>query len=113
MRYQSLDSIPKTPTSRNPKVLKQTMLQKGEIQNLANFSKVVFKPKQEDPEHSHKEITEIIFILEGRGIITIDNKEYKLKPNIFIIINPYEKHKLSNNNNQDLILLALAITTTQ
>lgn len=110
MRFHIVDTILKTPISRNPKVLKQTIIHKGEIKNIANFSKVVFKPTQNDPEHFHEDIIEIIYILKGTGKLLIDDKIKKLKPNTVVIIYPNESHSIINNSLTDLELIAIAIS---
>jgi len=49
-----------------------------------------------DLYHTHKEITEVLFILEGRVLVKIlknaDTKEYIINKNKVIIFSPGEKH---------------------
>lgn len=46
--------------------------------------------------HLHNEI-EIIYVKDGSSILTVDNKQYTLKPNSLSIVSPNQVHKYTDN----------------
>ena len=44
------------------------------------------------PRHHHEKAAEILYFLKGRGIFTIDGKEYKIGPHMAIYIPPLTDH---------------------
>jgi mannose-6-phosphate isomerase-like protein (cupin superfamily) len=47
--------------------------------------------------HYHKKTTEIYYILEGNGILEIDDDEIKLKKGISVLIKPGCRHRAIGN----------------
>lgn len=47
----------------------------------------------EDGIHQHKEM-EILFVLQGRCAVFMNNKNFILKPEDFVVFNPFESHQL-------------------
>ncbi|MBU0578753.1 cupin domain-containing protein [Patescibacteria group bacterium] len=50
------------------------------------------KIRQNEKIHFHKKKTEFFFVLKGRGTATIDNKETKIRPGSFLVIQPKQIH---------------------
>ena len=57
-------------------------------------------------EHYHKVTEEFYFILSGTGLMKINDEEEQVHPGDTVIILPGMRHKISNNGNTPLVLLA-------
>jgi mannose-6-phosphate isomerase-like protein (cupin superfamily) len=57
-------------------------------------------------EHYHKLTEEFYFILSGTGLMKINDEEEQVHPGDTVIILPGMRHKISNNGNIPLVLLA-------
>ena len=53
--------------------------------------------KLDSQKHYHKKMTEVYYILEGTGIMELDEKTIQLEPDMSILIRPGCKHRASGN----------------
>lgn len=53
--------------------------------------------------------TQLFFVLDGKGTLTIDDVNYGLKPNSFIVINSHVKHRIQSDPSSRLEYYACAI----
>lgn len=58
------------------------------------------------PRHTHDNEHEI-FVLEGKGILFYQGKEYPLKPGTFAYVEPSSLHQFINDGDGDLVFLCL------
>lgn len=49
---------------------------------------------QNEKVHFHKKKTEFFFVLKGRGMATIDNKETKIRRGSLLVIQPKQVHHI-------------------
>ncbi len=68
------------------------------------FRKRVLKPGAAIGYHLQKE-DEIYYVLSGRGLMTIDGKEFEVSPGSAILTRPGSSHGLKQSGNADLVLL--------
>ncbi|MBI2022789.1 cupin domain-containing protein [Candidatus Daviesbacteria bacterium] len=109
MKLISLKNLPNEPVSHNPQILKKVILKKGLIPKLTNFSQATFKPGQIAPSHAHLDMYEVFFVTVGSGIIKINQKEYKLKKGVCVLVDPDETHEIVNSGLKDLVLTYFGI----
>lgn len=101
--------------------------QKGEIARKKDYSKrVIFKPQdfletghqlQEvtiPPQttqraHLHRQQTEAYFILSGKAVLTVSDKDYPANPGDAFIIFPNEVHSFANNSNRPFKLVVFKL----
>ena len=62
----------------------------------------VFNQYTEQNRHYHKEGTEIYIVMEGRFIIEIEGKTYRLVSEDLIIVPPLSVHQVINKRNKYL-----------
>jgi len=60
-------------------------------------------------EHSHQKVEHVYWGHEGSGIVTAENKDYKLEPEVAIYIPAGCKHKIVNNTSKDLYYLVVNV----
>ena len=51
--------------------------------------------------HTHNAF-ELLFVLDGKGILSLQNETIKLMPGSLILINPYEPHEIQTGNDSVL-----------
>lgn len=109
MKIAQLNTLPPQTVSHNPEITKKVMLAKGDLPHLTNFSQAVFAPGQVASAHAHRDMSEVFFVSEGKGMITIDEREYELSPGICIAVEAGETHEVSNTGTKNLILTYFGI----
>ena len=80
------------------------MLRDGEIPNLTSFSQARFKPGQIAGAHAHENMYEIFLVEEGEGIIRVEDKEYPIKKDVCVVVEPGEVHDIINTVSEELVL---------
>jgi quercetin dioxygenase-like cupin family protein len=80
----------------------------AKLQNSQDMTlgKCVIKPGCENPMHSHPNCSEILVVMQGTILHTIeDGKEVELKPGDTITLPPNLPHKARNTSDDDAVLL--------
>jgi len=79
-----------------------------EIFGAENFAMRRFriKPGGEIPKHHHHWEHEL-YVLEGKGIIGVDDKEYEISKNMFAYVPPDHIHWYKNPYNEDFVFLCI------
>ncbi|NCO74732.1 MAG: cupin domain-containing protein [Cyanobacteria bacterium] len=104
MKYISLNKLPIKSVSHNVNIKKKTILKKGNIPHLTNFSQAVFTSGQIANIHSHNDMWEVFFVQSGSGIIKVNGSEYLLVKDVCVMVEPKESHEIINNGKDDLII---------
>lgn len=111
MKLIRLKDLPETGASDNPEVIKKVILSKGLMPGLMMFSRCFFKSGQETFKHKHPTMFETYYVLEGEGIVNINGKDYTMKPDDCIVIEPGEEHFVKNPGPGPLSYLYFGIAT--
>ena len=69
--------------------------------------KIYVKPNGKLSLQSHQHRSEVWIVAEGIAEVTIDKKIVNLKPNQSIFIEKNTKHRLTNNQNNNLIIIEI------
>ncbi|VAX11220.1 hypothetical protein MNBD_GAMMA25-1680 [hydrothermal vent metagenome] len=109
MKITSLKILDKVAVSHNPAIKKQIMLANGELPNIINFSRAVFPPGEIAGAHQHDDMSEIFFVLSGKGMITIDGVAHTLETGICVAVEAGEMHEVKNTGRDDLVLSYFAV----
>jgi mannose-6-phosphate isomerase-like protein (cupin superfamily) len=59
--------------------------------------------------HKHGDDEEVYIILEGNGLMKVDNEEKIVSSGDAIINKPYSSHGLTNNSNHDLKIIVFEV----
>jgi mannose-6-phosphate isomerase-like protein (cupin superfamily) len=70
-------------------------------------------PDTAEQLHYHEKATQLFFILKGRALMTIDGVESTLKPEQGIMINPGQRHFISNKDQADLEFILYSYPSTK
>ena len=105
----SISSIPLTEVSHAPGVMKQVILANGRVPSLTNFSRAMLSSGQETEPHTHKDMSEVFFVVEGAGVFYIDNTPIDATVGDCVLIEPGEQHHIKNAAKEPLVLLYFGI----
>lgn len=74
-----------------------------------SLARVTIPPGNASVPHFHKESEESYLILSGIATMLINEDTFKLDPGEAVLIEPFEVHQISNQENQDLVFLAVCV----
>ena len=67
---------------------------------------VRIKPREEAASHFHSKQTEIFYFLNSNGFFVVDGVRIDPKPGDIIVVEPDEKHIVTNNTESDFLYIA-------
>lgn len=70
---------------------------------------LLYAPGQTTPEHTHQDMDEVFYVVEGEGLLTINGKEFELREKDIILSPRGEGHGFYNTNSKNLIVLQIKI----
>ncbi len=71
----------------------------------ALFQVVKFQPQTSIKPHVHKKTVEVFYVKSGTGIIKMNNKEFRCKPDDFFLCEPGDVHEFINDTNEEFVIL--------
>lgn len=109
MKRFSTSDCPWESSSHDAEIRKQTLLKYGEMPGLTQFCLAELASGQEVEAHSHSDMYEVFFILEGSLDFSVDFKRFALTAGDAVLIFPKERHFLENTNTETARFLILGI----
>lgn len=58
-------------------------------------------------EHVHKVQEQVYYVLEGEGILTLDDERHLMEPNDYVYVPPGVRHSFTNTGTQGLVFLVI------
>lgn len=77
--------------------------------NLNIIEDVVVKPHGKVPAHAHNYTSEIFYIVSGKAIMIVDDKEFEVKHKDTVFIDKNESHGFRNESDEELKMFVLKI----
>ncbi|MGB3904386.1 MAG: cupin domain-containing protein, partial [Anaerolineae bacterium] len=71
---------------------------------------VTIPPRTKQRLHLHREQTEVFYVLEGQGLISISGSEFLAGPGDAFICSPGDTHSLWNQSDEDLKVVVFKIS---
>lgn len=71
------------------------------------FGWVTNEPKRRKNAHYHKKTTEWIFVVEGRGVLELNGRNYRIEAGDWIRVEPEEFHALRNQGEQHMVVACI------
>lgn len=112
MKHNSIKNIPKQGVSHNPAILKQVMLNNGEIPQITTFAQAEFQPGQSVAEHIHETMYEVFYILKGKADFIIEDQKITVKMGDYVVIEPKERHSQANLYAESVSWLYFAVASS-
>jgi quercetin dioxygenase-like cupin family protein len=68
---------------------------------------VTFPPGSNPGPHVHETEEEIIYVISGRGVSKVGDKDYILEPGVALFTEPGLPHGVINNGTEDMVLVSV------
>jgi mannose-6-phosphate isomerase-like protein (cupin superfamily) len=104
VRRVVLSELAEQGVSHNPEIRKRVMIAPGELTGLTNFSQARFAPGQVAAGHAHADMTEVFFVVSGRGTMRVDGERFALTPGMCVAVEPGEVHEIESAADSELVL---------
>ena len=104
MKKVSLGELPREGVSHDPQISKQVLLRRGDLPHVTAFSRSTLLPGQIAREHEHRDMFEVFFVESGAGTMRIAGAEHQLTRGVCILVEPGERHEITNTGSSDLVL---------
>ena len=109
MKRISLAQLPNEGVSHDPQITKQVLLRRGDLPHLTAFSRATLQPGQTAHAHEHRDMFEVFLVESGAGLMTIDGAEYRLERGVCMLIEPAERHEITNDGASELVLIYFGV----
>jgi quercetin dioxygenase-like cupin family protein len=109
MKKVSLRELRCEGVSHDPQITKQVMLRRGDLPHLTAFSRAILAPGQTARAHEHQDMFEVFYVEAGTGVMTIDNAPHPFERGVCVVIEPGERHEITNNGRDELVLLYFGV----
>ena len=104
MKKILLGELPREGVSHDPQITKQVMLRRGDLPHLTSFSRATLAAGQKARAHKHHDMFEVFFVESGSGVIVIDGATHQLEAGVCVLVEPDERHEITNTGSGDLVL---------
>jgi quercetin dioxygenase-like cupin family protein len=95
--------------SHDPEILKRVLLRRDEVPPVLQYAVTTIAPGQVARSHAHADMFEIFLCNAGKGIISIDGSPHDITDGTLVVVEPGERHELSNLGDHDLTLTIIAV----
>lgn len=108
MKLLKLNQIP--TTLAHNKIKRKQLVKPGDLKSkiqTVNYAWLVAGESFEP--HKHDDCEELYFFLEGKGLMKINKKEFKVKKGDFVVVEKSEWHSLKNTSKSKLVFFTIRI----
>ena len=109
MNKINLNDIPLEDSHGEAQVKRVLIRKEDNTGNIIFMNEVYLEPGSEFPSHAHEDLIETFYILEGSGVMIIDDKEEPVKQGDRVIVSTKESHSMKNTGNQTIKFICFAI----
>jgi quercetin dioxygenase-like cupin family protein len=109
MKILSPSKLKPGPISNSKTIFKKVFAKKGFIPTVTQIAQVEFKPGDIAPEHKHKDMYEIFYVVSGQGIVKMTGKLNQIKTGDTVIIEPNEPHEFLNTSDKNLSMFYFGV----
>lgn len=95
--------------SHNPEIKKRMLLKAGDYPNIQSFGRAVFEAGQQTSPHVHPDMTEVFFILSGKGVFHTNEESIAVEPDDCISIPSGTVHWQENPYDEPLEVLYFGV----
>lgn len=105
---QKIDTKVKMRGGEGEAILKH-IVDSDKLNHSRLFSKITLKKGCSIGTHTHLQETEYYYILEGKGVVSEKTLSYTVSPGDVVITGDKESHSIVNNEEEDLVFIALIL----
>jgi mannose-6-phosphate isomerase-like protein (cupin superfamily) len=104
-----LSQVERVGVSHDPSIMKQVLLERGDIPHMTHFSIATVAKGKTTTAHSHADLYEAFYVASGSGSIRIDGKATPIESQTIVVVEPGETHEIANTGETDLTLIYFGI----
>lgn len=111
MRAGTLAELPRTPTSHDPDILKQVLVDAASgVPGLMQLAVTRLDPGQRVEPHAHRDLWEIFLIRRGVVEIRVNDDVHMLEGDQWIVVPPPAVHSVAcgGRDHAEMLVIALA-----
>jgi mannose-6-phosphate isomerase-like protein (cupin superfamily) len=109
LKKVSLSQVKRVGVSHDPPIMKQVLLERGDIPHLTHFSIATMAKGKMTTAHSHGDLYEAFYVASGSGLIRIDGQATPIEPQTIVVVEPGETHEITNTGETELTLIYFGI----
>ena len=87
------------------------MIKAGEMPHLTGFSQARFPPGEIANGHQHDDMCEVFYVVQGHGLIRVNEQEVVLEPGVCVSVEPGENHEIENTGKEELVVNNFGVTS--
>ncbi|MEI6891953.1 MAG: cupin domain-containing protein [Pontiella sp.] len=104
MKLIKINEQPEVGVSQNKKIRKRVWVGNGVLNNITNFSRVIFPPGEKTARHQHDDIDEVFTCESGCGEVRINDVGYIFSAGTTVVVKAGELHEMINSGSTNLIV---------
>lgn len=91
-------------------IKRKQLIKPGDLKSKIQTVNYAWLEEEESFEpHKHDDCEELYFFIDGKGIMKINEKEFEVKKNDFVVVEVGEWHSLRNPHQKKLIFLTVRV----
>ncbi|MEG0364096.1 MAG: cupin domain-containing protein [Erysipelotrichales bacterium] len=71
---------------------------------------LLYKPNQTTPDHTHKDLDEVFYVISGEGTITINDVPHFIKEGDTVFSPRDKKHGFNNTSDKDWVVMQIKLS---
>ncbi len=91
--------------TKDTSVVREILAPRNSSLRRQSLAEARVAPGRSTEEHFHPKAEEIYYVLEGKGLMSVDGEEKEIGPGDGIAILPGSRHKVWNTGQSDLVIL--------
>jgi len=110
MKINRLENLAKTKMEMEgaKNVYRQVPISKNDGSPIFSFRVFTIEPEGHTPFHQH-EWEHLNYIIEGQGVIVMENEEKDINKGDFVLMPPNEKHQYRNTSKEKALVMICAV----
>lgn len=90
-------------------VIRRVLLSEHVLPASVRLSHALIAPGQSVAKHRHERLLEVFYILDGKGVLTVEAASVAIEAGCCFVIEPGELHALVNDGSIDLTMIYFAL----
>lgn len=97
-------------TKAHDEIPRKALIKVGELEsNIQTVNYAWLEKGKSFKPHKHDDCEELYFFLEGKGLMKIDDKEFEVKKDDFVVVEKRDWHSLKNPSSKQLTFLSIRV----
>jgi len=113
MKITHLDHCTEQGLSHDADIVKKILFHEHELPASVRLSHAVFKPGQKASAHSHDDLCEVFYIINGSGLFRVNGDEHRVSAGSCIRVDPHDLHEVINDGHDDMTMIYFGLARSE